>query len=75
MKRVWGDSSSTFLRNQLTELESLRDVFIETILGEDRKVRLKWTSWILGAILFIFLFRQSVWHQVFDAKLYVEGVI
>ena len=47
----------------------------QAILGQQVKRKERFISLFFGLLIFIFFFRQSIWHQVSDGKIYDEGFI
>ena len=45
------------------------------ILGPQVKRKNEYVPIFLGIIVFVFFFRQSIWHQIYDGKIYDEGFI
>lgn len=75
MNSSWRRESQTSLLRQLVELRALREGIVTTILGPSREPRIRWTGYLLGFVVFVMSYRQSVWHQIYDGKLFDEGFI
>jgi hypothetical protein len=47
----------------------------KAIIGPQVNGKNKYAPIFLGIVIFVFFFRQSVWHQIYDGKIYDEGFI
>lgn len=64
--------SSTTIRLSLSQILAELPA---AILGPQIKRKNKYAPIFFGLVMFVFFFRQSIWHQIYDGKVYDEGFI
>lgn len=65
----------SLMKNTRGSIQIIVDALPIAVLGITQKPKRLVMPYVFGLALFIFFFRQSIWHQVYDAKIYDEGFI